>query len=65
MGWAAFGKVDIMRSRMAGMKIRRKVLNECVIPSCLMTYDSETCALTTTQMDALVVAHAEENAWSG
>ena len=33
LGWAVFGKVDnIMRSRKASMKIKRKVLNECVLP---------------------------------
>ena len=53
-GWAAFGKVDnIMRSRKAGMEIKRNVLNEYVIP--VMTYGSETGALTNGQRDALAV----------
>ncbi len=55
LGWAAFGKVgNIMRSRKASMKIKRKVFNEYVLP--VMTYGSETWALTTAQSDALAVA---------
>ena len=52
--WAANGKVDnIMRSRKTGMKLKRKVLDEYVIP--LVTCGSEIWTLTTTQMDALAV----------
>ena len=55
LGWAAFNKVDnIMRSRKASMQIKKKVFNEYVLP--VMTYGSETWALTTAQMDALAVA---------
>ena len=55
LGWAAFVKVDsIMRSCKAGMKIKRKVLSEYVIP--VMTYGSEAWALTIAQMDTLTVA---------
>ena len=55
LGWAAFGKIDnIMRNPKAGMKIKRKVLNEHVIP--VTAYGSETRALTTAQVDALAVA---------
>ena len=55
LGWAAFNKVNnIMRSRKASMQIKKKVFNEYVLP--VMTYGSETWALTTAQMDALAVA---------
>ena len=55
LGCVAFGKVDnIMRGRKAGMKIKREVLNEYVIS--VMTYGSETWALTTAQVNALAVA---------
>ena len=43
-----------MRSRKASMQIKKKVFNEYVLP--VMTYGSETWALTTAQMDALAVA---------
>ena len=55
--WAALGKGDnIIGSRKADMnsKIKRKVLNEYVIP--VVTYGSETLALTTAQRDAVEVA---------
>ena len=45
---------DIMRSRKACMQIQKKEFNEYVLP--VMTYGSETWALTTAQMDALAVA---------
>ena len=55
LGWAAFNRVDnIMRSRKASMQIKKEVFNEYVLP--VMTYGSETWALTTAQMDALAVA---------
>ena len=55
LGWVAFGKVNnIMRSRKASMKIKSKVFNEYVLP--VMTYGSETWALTTAQMHTLAVA---------
>ena len=58
LGWAAFNKVDnIMRSRKASMQIKEKVFNEYVLP--VMTYGSETWALTTTQVDALAVAQGK------
>ena len=58
LGWAAFNKVDnIMRSRKASMQIKKKVFNEYVLP--VMTYGSETWALTTAQMDALAVAQTK------
>ena len=63
LGWNTFGKVDnIMRSRKAGMKIRRKVFKEYVIP--VMTYGSDTWTLITGQMDALAVA-LRRRKWSG
>ena len=55
LGWAAFSKIDNnMRSRKASMQIMKKVFNEFVLP--VMTYGSETWALTIAQMDALAVA---------
>ncbi|CAH1277638.1 MUC4 [Branchiostoma lanceolatum] len=55
LGWAAFGKVDnIMRSRKASITLKRKVFNQYILP--VMTYGSETWALTTTQMEMLRVA---------
>ena len=45
---------NIMRSCKANMKIKRQILNEYVLP--VMTYGSETWALTTKQIDALAVA---------
>ena len=42
--WAAVGKVDnIMRSRNAGQKVKRKIFREYVLP--VMTYGSETWVL--------------------
>ena len=46
-----------MRSRKASMQIKKKVFNEYVLP--VMTYGSETWALTTAQMDALAVAQSK------
>ena len=44
IGWEAFRKVDnIMRSRKAGMKIKRKTHDEYILP--VMTYGCETWAL--------------------
>ena len=44
IGWEAFRKVDnIMRSRKAGMKIKRKIHDEYILP--VMTYGCETWAL--------------------
>ena len=45
---------NMMRSRKADIKIKRKVLNEYVTP--VMTYGSETWARTAAQRDALAVA---------
>ena len=55
LGWAAFGKVDnIMRSRKASMKIKRKIHDEYILP--VMTYGCETWALNNAMMDKLAVA---------
>ena len=44
LGWAAFGKVDnIVRSRKASMKIKRKIHNDYILP--VMTYGCETWTL--------------------
>lgn len=44
LGWAAFGKMDnIMRSRKANMKIKRKVHDGNILP--VMTYGCESLAL--------------------
>jgi len=54
LGWAAFGKVDnIMRSRNANMKVKRKVFNEYILP--VMTYGSETWALNNAMEEKLSV----------
>ena len=50
--WAAFGKVDnIMRSRNASMKVKKKVFNEYTLP--VMTYGSETWALNKTMEEMM------------
>ena len=55
LGWAAFSKVaNIMKSRKASMKIKRKVQNEYVLP--VMVYGSETWALKKAHMELLSVA---------
>ena len=55
LGWAAFSKVDnIMRSRNAKIKIKRKVFDEYVLPT--MIYGSETWALTKAHKEILAVA---------
>ena len=55
LGWADFCKVgNIMRSRKADTKIKRKVLKEYIIS--VMICSSETWALATAQVDALAVA---------
>ena len=43
-----------MKSHKPSMEIKRKVPNEYVVP--VMTYGSETWALTTVQMEAFIVA---------
>ena len=54
LGWAAFCKVaNIMKSRKAHMKIKRKIHNEYVLP--VMVYGSETWALKA-HMELLSVA---------
>ena len=55
LGWAAFSKVaNIMKSRTAHMKIKRKIHNEYVLP--VMVYGSETWALNKAHMELLSVA---------
>ena len=55
LGWSAFGQVDnIMRSKKATMKIKRKVFNEYILP--VMTYGSETWALSKSMETMLAVA---------
>lgn len=55
VGWAAFGKVDnIMRSRKASMKIKRKIHDEYILP--VMTYGCETWALNNAMAAKLAVA---------
>ena len=55
LGWAAFSKVaNIMKSRKASMKIKRKIHNEYVLP--VMVYGSETWALKKAHMELLTVA---------
>ena len=55
LGWAAFSKVaNIMKSRKASMKIKRKVHNKYVLP--VMEYGSETWALKKTHMELMSVA---------
>ena len=54
LGWAAFGKVyNIMKSRRATMKFKRKIFNEYILS--VMTYGSETWALTSTMKNMLRV----------
>ena len=55
LGWAAFSKVaNIMKSRKARMKTKRKIHNEYVLP--VMVYGSETWALKKAHMELLSVA---------
>ena len=56
LGWAAFNKVDNVHHEKPQSKHadQEKVFTEYVLP--VMTYESETWALTTAQMDALAVA---------
>ena len=55
LGWAAFSKVaNIMKSRKASMKIKRKVHNEYVLP--VMVYGSEAWTLSKAHMELLSVA---------
>lgn len=55
LGWVAFGKVDnIMRSKKASMKIKKKVLNEYILP--VMTYGCETWALNNAMEEMLAIA---------
>ena len=55
LGWAAFSKVaNIMKTRKASMKIKRKIHNEYVLPA--MVYGSETWALKKAHMELLSVA---------
>ena len=55
LGWAAFRNLDnVIRNGKSGMKIKRKVLSEHV--TSVTTYGSETRALTTTQINALILA---------
>ena len=55
LGWAAFSKVaNMTKSRKAGMKIKRKVHNENMLP--VMVYGSETWALNKAYMALLSVA---------
>lgn len=54
-GWAAFGKMDdIMRSKKASRKLKRKILNEYILPA--MIYGCETWALTAVHKEMLSVA---------
>ena len=54
LGWAAFGKVNnIMKNPKASMTTIRKVFNEYILP--VMTYGSETWALTSSQSELLAV----------
>ena len=54
-GWAAFSKVaNNMKSRNVSMKIKRKVLNEYVLP--VVVYGSETWTLKKADMELLSVA---------
>ena len=55
LGWAAFSKMaNIMKSRKASMKIKRKRHNEYLSP--VMVYGSETWALKKAHMELLSVA---------
>lgn len=55
VGWAAFGKVDnIMRSRKASTKIKRKIHDENILP--VMTHRCETWALNKAMAETLAVA---------
>ena len=55
LGWAAFSKVaNIMKSRKARMKIKRKIHNEYVLP--VMVYGSEMWVLKKAHMELLSVA---------
>ena len=57
LGWAAFGTVDnVMRSRKASMKIKRKIHDEYILP--VMTYGYETWALNNAMTEKLAV-HSE------
>ena len=58
LGWAAFGKVhNIMRSRKASMKIKRKIHHEYILP--VMTSGCETWALNNAMAEKLAVAQRE------
>lgn len=55
LGWAAFRKVDnIMRSRKASMKMKRKIHDEYILP--VMAYGCETWALNNAMVEKLAVA---------
>ena len=55
LGWAAFSKVaNIIMSRKASLKIKRKMRNEYVLP--VMMYSSETWALKKAHIEQLSVA---------
>ena len=58
VGWVAFGKVNnIMKSRNASMKAKKKILHEYVLP--MMTYGNETWALNKAIEEMVVVAQIE------
>ena len=55
LGWTTFGKVDnILKSRMASMKIKRKIHDEYILP--VMTHGYETWALNNALMGKLAIA---------
>ena len=59
LSWAAFGKVDnIMRSRKASMKIKRKIHDEYILP--VMTYGCETWALNNAMTEKLAFRTAKD-----
>ena len=52
-GWNAFCKLNnIMRDKNVPMRLKRKALNEWILP--VMTYDCETWSLSNTQLQKLV-----------
>ena len=52
-GWSAFCKQDnIMRDKNVPMRLKKKALNECILP--VMTYGCDTWSLSNTQLEKLV-----------
>ena len=59
LGWAAFSKVAIMKSRKASMKIKRKINNVYALP--VTVYGSEAWTLKKAHMELLSVAQPAQS----